>query len=184
MICQAYFDQWLTTIVRHLPPLSKPQALGLALWSFGMVLARSCALIAVSSLLAAGMQRKEQTVRQPLREWDDDSKRKRGTKRQELHVETCFTSLRGWVRRLVALLRQDPLPKGRFVPEPWPVVPPLEEEACKPAMAMPQAACRAGGKQLRHLGKKLMHDQHVMKKPPPQRTSGLRLLSAHSPRVI
>src|SRR5205807_1497845 len=34
----------------------------------------------------------------------------------------------GWVRLLVALLRQDPLPVGRFVPEPWPVVPPLVEE--------------------------------------------------------
>ena len=64
MFCQAGFDQWLGTISTHLPHLSKPQAWGLALWSFGMVLARSCALSAVSSLLAAGMRRKEQTVRQ------------------------------------------------------------------------------------------------------------------------
>ena len=46
----------------------------------------------------------------------------------------------GWVALLVALLRHDPLPQGRFVPEPWPVVPPLEEEAHEPAMAMPKAA--------------------------------------------
>jgi hypothetical protein len=31
----------------------------------------------------------------------------------------------GWVRRLVALLRQDPLPEGRLVPDPWPAVPAL-----------------------------------------------------------
>ncbi len=69
MFCQAGFDQWLTTIMQHLSHLSKPQATVLALWSFGMVLARSCALTAVSHLLATGMQRKEQTVRQQLREW-------------------------------------------------------------------------------------------------------------------
>src|SRR5262245_66508679 len=62
-----------------------------------MVLARSCALSAVSSLLAEGMHRKEQTVRQQLREWYYDVPRKRGTKRQALHVETCFPVLLGWV---------------------------------------------------------------------------------------
>ena len=46
----------------------------------------------------------------------------------------------GWVELLVALLRQDPLPQGRFVPEPWPTVPALEDEACEPAMALPEAA--------------------------------------------
>ena len=93
MFCQ----KWLTTIRTHVPHLSKPQAWGLALWSLGMVLARSCARSAVSSLLAAGMHRKEQTVRQQLREWDDDAKRKRGSKRQALRVETCCAPLLGWV---------------------------------------------------------------------------------------
>jgi len=97
MFCQAGFDQWLTTIMHHLSPLSKPQATVLALWSFGMVLARSGALSAVSSLLAAGMQRSEQTVRQRLRAWYDDTQRKRGAKRQALRVETCFPLLLGWV---------------------------------------------------------------------------------------
>jgi hypothetical protein len=64
-----------------------------------MVLARSCALSAVSSLLAAGMRRKEPTVRQQLREWYYDAKRKRGPKRQELRVETCFAPLLRWVVR-------------------------------------------------------------------------------------
>jgi hypothetical protein len=64
MFCQAGFAQWQTTIMQHLSPLRKPQATVSALWSFGMVLARSCALSAVSHLLAKGMRRKEQTVRQ------------------------------------------------------------------------------------------------------------------------
>ena len=97
MFCQAGFDQWQTTIMHHLSPLSKPQATVLAMWSFGMVLARSCALTAVSLLLAAGMQRKEQTVRQQLRAWYYDVPRKRGAKRQALRVETCFAPLLGWV---------------------------------------------------------------------------------------
>ena len=50
MFCQAGFDQWLTTIMPHLSSLSKPQATVLAPWSFGMVLARSCALSADGSL--------------------------------------------------------------------------------------------------------------------------------------
>lgn len=62
-----------------------------------MVLARSCALSAVSHLLATGMRRNEQTVRQQLREWYYDVARKRGAKRQALRVETCFRPLLGWV---------------------------------------------------------------------------------------
>ena len=81
MVCQAGFDQWRTTIMQHLAHLSKPQATVLALWSFGMVLARSCALTAVSHLLAKGMKRQEQTVRQQLREWYYEAPRKRGAKR-------------------------------------------------------------------------------------------------------
>jgi hypothetical protein len=69
MFCQAGFDQWLTTIRHPLSPLSKPQATVLAMGSLGMVLARSCALSAVSHLLATGMRRKEQTVRQQRRAW-------------------------------------------------------------------------------------------------------------------
>jgi hypothetical protein len=46
----------------------------------------------------------------------------------------------GWGTRLVALLCQEPLPEGRVVPEPWPVVPPWEAEARAPAMVLPEAA--------------------------------------------
>ena len=48
--------QWIDTVVMRFPSLSKPQALGLALWSFGMVIARSCSLTAVADYVgtAAG----------------------------------------------------------------------------------------------------------------------------------
>ena len=97
MFCQAGFAPWRTTIMQPLAHLSKPQATVLALWSFGMVLARSCALPTVSHLLAKGMKRQEQTVRQQLREWYYEAPRQRGAKRQALHVETCFPVLLAWV---------------------------------------------------------------------------------------
>ena len=96
MFCQAGFDPWLRTIMQHLPQLSKPQATVLAWGSFGMVRIRSCALTAVSHLLAQGMHRKEQTVRQQWRAGYDEVPRKRGTRRQALPVATCVPGLLGW----------------------------------------------------------------------------------------
>jgi hypothetical protein len=47
----------------------------------------------------------------------------------------------GWVTLVVALLRHEPLPQGRFVPEPWPVVAALEEQAALlPGLEVPLAA--------------------------------------------
>jgi hypothetical protein len=48
---------------------------------------------------------------------------------------------RGWPLILVALLEQAPLPRGRFVPEPWPAVMALEEQALLlPNLEVPLAA--------------------------------------------
>jgi hypothetical protein len=55
--------------MQHLPHLRKPQATVLALWSVDMVLARSCALTAVSAMMAAVAGRQKNTIRQRLREW-------------------------------------------------------------------------------------------------------------------
>src|SRR5438876_45862 len=44
--------RWTEQVQDAFPNLSKPQATGLAWWSFGMVLARSCSLPAVALLLA------------------------------------------------------------------------------------------------------------------------------------
>src|SRR5438552_12962154 len=42
MSCHPRVTEWTQTIQAHMPHLSKPQATVLALWSLGMVLARSC----------------------------------------------------------------------------------------------------------------------------------------------
>src|ERR1700757_1868361 len=95
--CQQAVYQWTKVVTTHMPHLSKPQATVLALWSLGMVLARSCALSAVSEFLAKGLERKPNTVRQQLREFCYEAKAKRGGPRQEVQVEMCFAPLVAWV---------------------------------------------------------------------------------------
>ena len=97
MSCHPRVTEWTTTIQTHLPHLSKPQATVLALWSLGMVLARSCALTAVSALLATWLPRKEDAVRQQWRAVCYEATAKRGTARHALGVETGFVPLLGWV---------------------------------------------------------------------------------------
>ena len=89
--------QWTQLVATQLPHLSRPQATVLALGSLGLVLARSCGLTAVSVFLAHRQHRKENTVRQQLREWCDEAPAKRGVHRQALAVETCFAPLLRWV---------------------------------------------------------------------------------------
>ena len=99
MSCQKAVYQWTEVVTTHRPHLSKPQAAVLALWSVGMVLARSCGLSAVSEFVAQGLGRKPNTVRQQLREWCYEATAKRGGPRQEVQVETCFAPLLAWVLR-------------------------------------------------------------------------------------
>jgi hypothetical protein len=97
MSCHPRVTEWTTIIRAHLPHLSKPQATVWALWSLGMVLARSCALTAVSAFLATWLGRKEPTVGQQLREFCYEAAAKRGPARCALAVEPCFEPLLGWV---------------------------------------------------------------------------------------
>ena len=89
--------QWTQEVATHLPHLSKPQAAVLALWSLGMVLARSCSLTAVTGVLAALLERRENTVRQQLREFCYEAEAKRGPARQAVVVADCFAPLLRWV---------------------------------------------------------------------------------------
>lgn len=97
MSCQQTLDEWTTIIHTHFPRLSKPQATVLALWSLGMALARSCALTAVGTFLAAWLDRQEPSVRQQLREFCYEADAKRGAQRQALVVEDSFVPLLSWV---------------------------------------------------------------------------------------
>jgi len=97
MACHPRATEWTTIIHTHLPPLTKPQAPVLALGSLGMVLARCCALTAVSAFLAMGLHRQEDAVRQQVREFGYEATAKRGPARQALVIETCWVPLWAWV---------------------------------------------------------------------------------------
>lgn len=147
MSCHEAVYQWTEVVTKHLPHLSKPQATVLALWSVGMILARSCALTAVSLFLAEGLERKPNTVRQQLREWCYEAKAKRGKPRQEVAVESCFAPLLGWVlswwdgnplaialdattlgQRFVVLV-VSVVYRGCAIPVAWTVLPATEQHA-------------------------------------------------------
>jgi len=100
LTCNTHLNEWITTVVANLPHLSKPQATVLALFSFGMVLAKCCALTAVVIILAPLLKVKENALRQRLREWYYDAKNKRGEKRVDISVESCFPFLLRWILSL------------------------------------------------------------------------------------
>lgn len=90
-------SQWIETVSSALPKLSRPQAKVLAYWSYGMVLAKSCGIIVVCAALAIQLGCSEASLVQRLREWCYGAKDKRGSKRRELDVSTCFAPLLGWI---------------------------------------------------------------------------------------
>ncbi len=96
MSCRRAVYQWTTVVTTQLPQLSQPQVTVLALWSLGLVLAHSCALSAVATLWAVGVERKANPGRQQLRAWCYEAAAKRGEHRRALEVESCFAPLLGW----------------------------------------------------------------------------------------
>lgn len=97
MSCQEGLSDWMEMVSNHMPHLSKPEAMGLALWSYGIALTRTCGRRTVALLLAMLLGQKLGTVEQRLREWCYDARDKRGEKRRELDVSGCFAPLLGWV---------------------------------------------------------------------------------------
>lgn len=91
--------RWQHEVTTAFPNLSQPQAAGLAAWSFGIVLARSCALSAVALLLAKLLGQRLNTVRQRLREFYQEADAKKGDHRQQLDVTACFGPLLRWLLR-------------------------------------------------------------------------------------
>ena len=81
----------------QMPQLSKPQAAVLALWSFSLVMSRTCSLSGCSLFLAELLAAKENTMRQRLREWYWEGAAKKGRSRQSVLVESQFVSMLGWV---------------------------------------------------------------------------------------
>ena len=104
MACPDRLSQWTQEVSTAFAHLSKPQRWGLALWSAGIALTGAAGLAQVSALLSAVLLEPEQRVFQRLREWYLDTEQKRGKKRRELDVATCFAPLLRWVMRLIEVL--------------------------------------------------------------------------------
>lgn len=100
MSSQAGVYQWTEEVARRFPGLEPSQARALACFRYGMVLARSCALTAVSGILAAVLGARENTMRQYLRETVYETEAKRGHGRRQIEVRACFAPLLGWVLSL------------------------------------------------------------------------------------
>ena len=92
MLRNKHLKDWSKIVSYHFPHLSLPEVVGLATWSFGMVMTGSSSLTRVSEFIAQINGEKRNTVRQRLKEWYQDSKDKKGGKRRELDVSQCESS--------------------------------------------------------------------------------------------
>src|SRR3954453_16818523 len=95
--------QWADVLRQHLP-LTKPQAVGLALWSIGIVLAKSATLTAVALPQATWLAWPRPNLIKRLREWYIEAGAKkwsrtqgRGRKRRDWQLEGCASALVRWV---------------------------------------------------------------------------------------
>ena len=143
-------SQWSATVSSRFPALSKPQAMGLALWSFGMIFVRSCSLSSVAHLLAPLLGHSFNTMRERLRDTYRESNAKSGTHRAQLDVSLCWAPwlawvLEGWTERKLAIaldatslgerfvvLAVSVVYRGCAVPVAWKIVKANEKHPWKP----------------------------------------------------
>lgn len=89
--------QWNDVVAKRFHHLSKPMAGCLALWSLGMIVARSCSLTRVAWALAPVLNEKFYALRERLRDWYREAPAKAGRKRCELDLGTCWAPWLSWV---------------------------------------------------------------------------------------
>jgi hypothetical protein len=142
--------QWTRVVGRHFPHLSQPMAACLALWSLGMIIARSCSLTAVAWGWVPILGQSFFTLRERLRDLYREGPAKAGDRRQTLDLSTCWAPwlkwvLRGWTlpQCAVALdattlgtrfvvLAVSVLYRGCAVPVAWKILPAGEPQAWNP----------------------------------------------------
>ena len=75
---QRVFARWVELLRQRFPTFSKPEAKGLALWSIGIVLAKSSSLHAVALALAVWLALNPLSLLKRLQEWYLEAKAKKG----------------------------------------------------------------------------------------------------------
>ena len=136
-------------ITQRLPTLRPAHALGLALWVYGTVMAKSACMTAIMLELAQWMR--PATARQRLREWLKDGRDKARPCDAQVEITACFPLLLRWVLdwwvgsttlplaidavshqdRVVALVISV-LYRGCAIPVAWHIVPAQEKGAWMP----------------------------------------------------
>jgi Transposase DDE domain len=142
--------QWNHVVAKRFSHLSKPMAACLALWSLGMIVARSCSLTAVAWAWAPILKEKFYTLRERLRDLYREAPAKAGTQRCELDLDTCWAPwlawvVQGWRGKQLALaldattlgqrftvLAVSVLYRGCAVPVAWKVLKATEAHAWEP----------------------------------------------------
>ncbi|MDS4068596.1 MAG: hypothetical protein RKO24_03150, partial [Candidatus Competibacter sp.] len=89
--------QWRTEIAKHFPHLSQPMVMGLALWSLGMIVVRSCRLTAIADGWSCQLGQSFQAVRERLRDTYREAEAKAGARRAELDLSPCWAPWLNWV---------------------------------------------------------------------------------------
>jgi len=149
---QQTLSDWIEEVSKHFSNLSKPQAYVLAIFSFAMVAVQSCGNSSIALFLALLLDEKEGSMRQKLREFCYNAKHKRGEKRREIDVQTCFVPLLNWIlscwavdekrialaldastlRQVFTVLSLSVVYRGCAIPIAWIIVPACKKGAWKP----------------------------------------------------
>lgn len=92
----AYLE-WQRIVTKKMSHLSKPQAVGLAMWSFGIAVTHCCGLSTVTVFLAEVLGQKENNIRERLRQWYKEGSDRGGRKRASIDVKASFVPLLQWI---------------------------------------------------------------------------------------
>jgi hypothetical protein len=90
-------NYWTAEVSSRLLQLSKPQALVLAYYSYGMAMTGCCGQSVVAEFLGLLLDIPWPNLRQRLREWNYESAQKRGKKRKSIDVRALFAPFLAWV---------------------------------------------------------------------------------------
>lgn len=91
------YKEWQQIVTQKMSHLSKPQAVVLALWSFGIAVTHCCGLSSVTVFIADLLGQPENNVRERLRQWYKEGGCRGGRKRADVDVKGSFIPLLRWI---------------------------------------------------------------------------------------